>query len=152
MAHRHHRPPSPSILTIALFVAHHPSHRRHPSCRHRLLLLPLPFIAFFLVVGINFVTLDLTFFVAVPIALAALAIALLPPLPSPFAIALFFARHLVAVVFARIFAVTIARWQQRGNKDNDGDSNGGGGKYNNQLKRGRRNSNGDRNDSSDIQR
>jgi hypothetical protein len=29
------------------------------------------------------------------------------------------------------------QWQWQGNEDNGGDSNGGGGKYNNQLKRGR---------------
>jgi hypothetical protein len=118
-------PPSPSLAAIA--------------------------IAFFIAVGIDLVALDLTFFVAVPIALAALAIALLQPLPSPFAIALFFARHLVAVAFVRIFAVAIARWQQRGDEDNGGDSDGGGGKYNNILKRGQQNSDGDRNGSGDIQ-
>jgi hypothetical protein len=87
--------------------------------------------------GIDLVALDLTFFVAVPIALAALAITLLPPLPLPFAIALFVTRHFVAITIVHIFAVAIARWQQRGNKDNGGNGGGGGGKYNNQLKRGR---------------
>jgi hypothetical protein len=73
------------------------------------------------------------------------------PRKGPFAIALFFARHLVSVAFARIFAVAVARWQQQGNEDNGGGSDGGGGKYNNQLKRGQRNSDGDRNGSGDIQ-
>jgi hypothetical protein len=103
-------PPSPSLATIA--------------------------ITFFVAVGINLVALDLTFFVAVPIALAALAIALLPPLPLPFAITLFVARHLNAITIAHIFPITIARWQQQGNEYNNGDSHGGGGKYNNQLKTG----------------
>jgi hypothetical protein len=104
-------------------------------------LLPLPSLAavaivFFVAVGIDLVALHLTFFVPIPIALAALAITLLPPLPLPFAIALFVARHLVAIASARIFAIAIARWQQQGNENNGGDSNGSGGKYNNQPKRG----------------
>jgi hypothetical protein len=54
----------------------------------------------------------------------------------PFAIALFVARHLIAIAIMGIFAIAIARWQQQGNRDNGGNSNGGGGEYNNQLKRG----------------
>jgi hypothetical protein len=58
------------------------------------------------------------------------------PVPLPFAITLFVARHFFVVALAHVVAVAIATWQRHGNKDNGGDSDGGGEKYNNKLKRG----------------